>query len=59
MTDVQLQRAVDTLVALIVLQGSRNEIALAPPRADAPGATVSVDAAAPTTAPATAPAMRD
>ncbi len=59
MADVQLQRAVDTLVALIVLQGSRNEIALAPPRAGAPGATVSVDVAAPTTSPATAPAMRE
>jgi carboxyl-terminal processing protease len=61
MTDVQLQRAVDTLVALIVLQGSRNEIALAPPRADAPGATVSVDASPSTApvAPTTAPAMRD
>jgi carboxyl-terminal processing protease len=61
MADVQLQRAVDTLVALIVLQGNRNEIALAPPRTGAPGATASVEvtAPAPTTAPTTAPAMRE
>jgi carboxyl-terminal processing protease len=59
MTDSQLQRAVDTLVALIVLQGNRNELALAAPRAGAPHSTVSVEVTAPTTAPTTTPAMRD
>ena len=59
MTDAQLQRAVDTLVALIVLQGNRNELALAAPRAGAPGATINVEVSAPTTSPTTAPAMRE
>ena len=59
MADTQLQRAVDTLVALIVLQGNRSELALATPRADAPGATVDIELTAPTTAPTTTPAMRD
>jgi hypothetical protein len=59
MTDTQLQRAVDTLVALIVLQGNRNELALAAPRGNTPGATVEVEVSAPTTVPATSPAMRE
>jgi carboxyl-terminal processing protease len=62
MTDIQLQRAVDTMVALVVLQGDREEpgrpvIESKPAPASQP-ASVPTAEPAPETAPATAPATQ-